>query len=454
LEQQQQQAQQAQQAAMAQRMSNPPLQAEGVSGSAPVNPYYGQAGPQANITSQPVYPVLQPQAPSQPVQEVIPPPSVDMVEEVEVEEEKAVVSPVSAMGQAGEVLAWLTGIDMQSYFSTFQANGFDSLSSIAEMTQSDLEQMKSPMTVKLGHRKLLLAAAVTAQFAGRMVKLQSARHGTWLHEYGKADREKGTTTCTLQHTEKKDKNGNWWLFETLSDNRCRLQHLETGAYLKLSKHDEEAKAVAPYGTRQEMVLEKAENQKGVYFVREQLGDLYLKFNAASTFGYNKVEASERRTIECGLRLLVMPSKVTRIAQGMRFDANVRCVVALQSVAFGTFVCAEKNDSLVCNRPRVGKQEQFVCIPMGDGKVGLQGERFKKYVSVDGKGKVAADKKHLKGHEQFEAVMADDGSFGLRSHRGAYLMALPDGRMTATKADTGKASPWERFMVSVIRLDSQ
>jgi len=314
--------------------------------------------------------------------------------------------------------------------------------------------MKSPMTVKLGHRKLLLAAAVTAQFAGRMVKVQSARHGTWLHEYGKADREKGTTKVTLQHTEKKDKNGNWWLFETLSDNRCRLQHIETGAYLKLTKHDEEARAVAPYGTRQEMVLEKAENQKGVYYVREQLGDLYLKFNAASTFGYNKVEAFERRTIECGVRLLVMPSKVTRMAQGMRFDANVRCVVALQNVAFGTYVCAEKNDSLVCNRPRVGKQEQFVCIPMGDGKVGLQGERFKKYVSVDGKGGVKADKKHLKGFETFEAVMADDGSFGLRSHRGAYLMALPDGRMTATKADTGKASPWERFMVSVIRQDSQ
>merc|ERR1711994_249635 len=126
--------------------------------------------------------------------------------------------------------------------------------------------------------------------------------------------------------------------------------------------------------------------------------------------------------------------------------------ALQSVAFGTFVCADNKDNLVCNRSKIGKWEKFKCIPMGENKVGLQGEAFKKYVSVDRKGKATADKPHLKGHEMFEVVPADDGSVSLRSFRGTYLMALPDGRMTATKADTGNASPWERFMVSVIRLD--
>jgi len=434
--------------ASASPISQPPLQTEGVSGSSPVNPYYGNA--QSNPAPvqpvqpvQPVYPVLQPQANSDQKAQVAP--EVDMGVE-----EKA--PDVSAMGAASEVLKWLTAIDMQAYFSTFQANGFDSLATIAEMTQDDLEQMKSPMEVKIGHRKLLLAAAVTAQFAGRMVKLQSVKFGTFLHEYGKADREKEKVKCTLQHNDKKDKNGTWWLFETLADNRCRLQQIETGAYLRLAKDDEEATAVAPYGTRQELVLEKDPGQKGVYYIKEQLGDLYLRFNEPSTFGYNKVEASEKKSKNCAVRLQVMQSKVTRAPQGLPFNASVKSVVALQSVAFGTYVCAEKNDALVCDRARIGKRERFRVMPMGDGKVGLcaEGANFKKYVSVNRKGKATADKPHLKGHEVFETVMAEDGSFALRSFRGTYLMALPDGRMTATKFDTGSASPWERFMVSVIQ----
>ena len=167
-----------------------------------------------------------------------------------------------------------------------------------------------------------------------------------------------------------------------------------------------------------------------------------------------MEASRKKSKECAVRLQVMEAKVTRVSEGMRFDASVRSVVALQSVAFGTFVCADNKDNLVCDRSKIGKWEKFKCIPMGENKVGFQSEAFKKYVSVDRKGKATADKPHLKGHEKFEVVLNDDGSVSLMSFRGCYLMAQPDGRMTATKNDSGKPTAWERFMISVIRLESQ
>ena len=118
---------------------------------------------------------------------------------------------------------------------------------------------------------------------------------------------------------------------------------------------------------------------------------------------------------------MMEAKGVKVSTGLRFDPKRRCLVALRSVAHNRFLCAEKSGSLVCNRNKRGAWEKFRCVPMGDGKVGLQSDTFKKYVTAT-KGEMACDKGHCKGHEQFTPVLADDGSFALRSYRGTYLSA--------------------------------
>ena len=240
------------------------------------------------------------QAQPEPVQPAQPAPSYPVLQPQPVEpmaDEKAPEEDHSS----NEVFAWLKAMDMERYFSTLHENGLDSLDAVAEMTRHDLEQMKEPVPIKLAHRQLLLAAAVTARYAGQMVKLQSARHGTWLREHSAPKRGGGgSVECMLQlkHSDKKNRNGAWWMLEQLDDNRCRLQHLPTGAYLRMRKHGEPADAVAPYGTRQgqELVLEKHAEHKGVYLVRQQLAHLYLRFKEPRTFGYSKVRVLVRLTL--------------------------------------------------------------------------------------------------------------------------------------------------------------
>merc|ERR1712154_482200 len=107
--------QQQQQSNLSNASSNAPSpQNEGISGSAPINPYYGN---DSNTTQQaPSYPVLnKPVEPVQPVQ---------VVQNVEVEQKQPdIVQPVMGQDAANEVLVWLTKLRMERYYNTFIENG-------------------------------------------------------------------------------------------------------------------------------------------------------------------------------------------------------------------------------------------------------------------------------------------------------------------------------------------
>eukprot|EP00483_Globobulimina_turgida_P007052 UN07066 len=189
--------QQQQMSSLSQNVSNPP-QPEGISGSAPVNPYYGDTQVPQN-EALPSYPVLNEAV--QPVQPIVQQEIV--AQQVEWKEEKeAAAIPVMGQDAANEVLRWLTQLKMERYYSTFIENGYDQLESVGEITKEDLKEMG----VALGHIKIIVSASITAPFQNRKVRIKSVRYETYLHEYGSPRKyDDGGRRCLLQHNEKKDK---------------------------------------------------------------------------------------------------------------------------------------------------------------------------------------------------------------------------------------------------------
>ena len=47
-----------------------------------------------------------------------------------------------------------------------------------------------------------------------------------------------------------------------------------------------------------LVIEKDENLKGVYYIKEVKGELYVKFDEPPLFGYSKVIGSGKRDARC------------------------------------------------------------------------------------------------------------------------------------------------------------
>jgi len=120
----------------------------------------------------------------------------------------------------------------------------------------------------------------------------------------------------------------------------------------------------------------------------------------------------------------------------------RIKVSLQS-HHGKFVCAEPDGRALCNREHCAEWEQFVSVPMGNGKVGLQ-TAHGKYISAEPSGKVISNRGWCKSWEHFQVVPARHGKVGLRSAHGKYLSAQPNGSLQCNR---DALREWEEFKVA-------
>merc|ERR1712176_596460 len=191
----QEMAMQQQQLLDAQKKAMEQSQMEGMSNvNPPINPEY------ANIS--PVYPVLNNEEKHSNTNDVI----------VDEKESQSVVTMDSAA--AGEVYEWLSKLKMERYYKNFVDNGYDQLSLIGDICKDDLKDMG----IALGHIKVIMAAALTAPYMNKRIKLKSVGYDTFIHEYGNPIKHGDNgVRCKLQHNEKENKPGTVWLFDMLDD---------------------------------------------------------------------------------------------------------------------------------------------------------------------------------------------------------------------------------------------
>eukprot|EP01083_Nonionella_stella_P253166 871414_1 len=246
-----------------------PTQQEGV--NAPVNPFYGNVDTLDGAIS---YPVLN--------------------QAVEEKEAAPVMMPVQGQEAANAVYLWLHKLGMERYYKTFIENGYDVLDSVGEISREDLKEMG----VALGHIKTIVRASLTAPFVNRKLRVKCMRYGTYLNQHD----FKNKNRCVLQHSENENKPGSVWLFELLDDNVFTLKHVQTATFLRIIQEDGAVDTRSPLDQHSKMILEKHENSKGIYYIKESVQENYVKFDEPRTFGYNKVEATKKRDASCRMAL--------------------------------------------------------------------------------------------------------------------------------------------------------
>jgi len=270
---------------------------EGISNTfaPPVNPYYGGSG--NNIVDEPpAYPVLiQPQPVQQQGQQQYAEPP---------EDNKEVEQSMPSKGQdaANEVLTWLTKLNMQRYYQTFIDNGYDQLETVGQISKDDLKEMG----VALGHIKIIMASCINAPFANKRVRLKSVNHNTYIHEYGAPRDASGGKRCVLQHNDKKTNPGTVWMFEVVEDQVFRLKHQATNTWMRVKKDNTNGTDTrSPLGGFSDLVLEKHEKDKGVFYIKEVKQELYVRCERPRSLGRNLVSFTSEKMPECRIQIQVV-----------------------------------------------------------------------------------------------------------------------------------------------------
>jgi len=130
--------------------------------------------------------------------------------------------------EAKIIKQWLESIQMSQYLSVFLQNGFDRLSSVGVITESDLEKMQ----ISLGHRKVLIVAAHLAPYAGKKIALRSMNYNT--HVSGnKLDHKKDANADLGAHKNLEDECV--WLCNQIGEGKMTLSNVKHGGYLRVPK---------------------------------------------------------------------------------------------------------------------------------------------------------------------------------------------------------------------------
>eukprot|EP01116_Phalansterium_solitarium_P014002 TRINITY_DN3148_c0_g1_i4.p1 TRINITY_DN3148_c0_g1~~TRINITY_DN3148_c0_g1_i4.p1 ORF type:complete len:418 (-),score=50.27 TRINITY_DN3148_c0_g1_i4:258-1511(-) len=128
---------------------------------------------------------------------------------------------------------------------------------------------------------------------------------------------------------------------------------------------------------------------------------------------------------------------------LRAELSNSLKLSLQG-AHGTYVCAEPNGRVVCNRDVLGSWETFELVSLGADQVALKSAHGA-YLCAEPFGRVVCDRVHRREWETWTVCRLADDQVALRSWHGRYLSAQPDGRLQANRRDL---LAWETFRVPV------
>eukprot|EP01116_Phalansterium_solitarium_P014001 TRINITY_DN3148_c0_g1_i1.p1 TRINITY_DN3148_c0_g1~~TRINITY_DN3148_c0_g1_i1.p1 ORF type:complete len:377 (-),score=30.29 TRINITY_DN3148_c0_g1_i1:16-1146(-) len=126
---------------------------------------------------------------------------------------------------------------------------------------------------------------------------------------------------------------------------------------------------------------------------------------------------------------------------LRAELSNSLKLSLQG-AHGTYVCAEPNGRVVCNRDVLGSWETFELVSLGADQVALKSAHGA-YLCAEPFGRVVCDRVHRREWETWTVCRLADDQVALRSWHGRYLSAQPDGRLQANRRDL---LAWETFRV--------
>jgi len=176
------------------------------------------------------------------------------------------------------VKQWLESLQMGQYIQTFLSNGFDRLSSIGVITESDLEKMN----ISLGHRKVLLAGAHLAPFAGKKIALRSLNYNTYACASA-LDHAKDSNSELGAHKDLDEEC--IWRCTQIEEGRMTLHNMKHGGYLRIPKIiDKEACTQHNVDNRCELQFVMVTGQAGHYAIFCPSNGNYLSCKEASVFG--------------------------------------------------------------------------------------------------------------------------------------------------------------------------
>jgi len=182
------------------------------------------------------------------------------------------------------VKSWLDSIQMGEYLQTFLQNGFDRLTSIGAITESDLDKMK----IALGHRKVLIAAAHLAPYAGRKIVLRSLNYNT--HVSGEAlDKAKDAATDLAAHKDIDEEC--IWRCTQIEEGKMTLSNMKHGGYLRIPKIiDKEACTQRDVDNRCELQIVPVTANPGHVAIFCPTNGNYLSCKEAGMFGKTELVA--------------------------------------------------------------------------------------------------------------------------------------------------------------------
>merc|ERR1711907_529691 len=120
-------------------------------------------------------------------------------------------------------------------------------------------------------------------------------------------------------------------------------------------------------------------------------------------------------------------------------------VNIFSDAHHKFVCAEQNNSTVCNRGAAGPWEAFKAECVGNGNYTFKSHHGR-YLVSEPNGQVSANRDNAGPWETWHAQNNGDGTVSFRSHHGKWLCAEGNGKLIA---DRGQVGAWEKFRVLLL-----
>jgi hypothetical protein len=179
---------------------------------------------------------------------------------------------------AKQVKRWLESIHMEQYAQVLLSNGFDRLSSVGELNDKDLEKMN----IALGHRKVFLAAAHLAPYAGKKIALRSLNYNTYISG-DKLDKGKDATSDI--GAEKNLNEECIWLCNPLQEGKMTLSNVKHHGYLRIPKIiDKEACTQNQVDDRCELqIIPVAEHHGQISIFCPNNGN-YLSCKEANMFG--------------------------------------------------------------------------------------------------------------------------------------------------------------------------
>ena len=92
------------------------------------------------------------------------------------------------------------------------------------------------------------------------------------------------------------------LDESGTNSYFRLKHVPTGTFLRFLGEKKPVDTRSPWSQNRSGKLKLEKQGKGVYYIKEVTGELYLRFKEKRALGYNEVEGVEEPDKNCRVEL--------------------------------------------------------------------------------------------------------------------------------------------------------